>query len=160
MRRRGHAARIKRRGSWGAIGTRLRGRALRAAAVASGGQGACALGLEWGFGLARRWWAARLGQQARVLVGRCGARRADGARGGGSVGLLRWLGQAGHARVSRPEARGARLGWFSYLGQMPLFFFLCLLFLFYFLFLSYSMPWVSHIGIHVLPTHIPPSVVL
>jgi len=102
-------ARIKWRGSRGAIGTRLRGRALRAAAAASGGQGACALGLEWGFGLARRWWAAWLGQQARVLVGRCGARRADGARGGGSVGLLRRLGQAGHPRVSGPEAGG--LGW-------------------------------------------------
>ena len=31
---------------------------------------------------------------------------------------------------------------------------------FYFLFLSYSLPWVSHIGIHVLPTCIPLSVVL
>ena len=60
----------------------------------------------------------------------------------------------------RARSRGARLGWFGYLGQMPLFFFLCLLFLFFFLFLSYSMPWVSHIGIHVLPTRIPPSVVL
>ena len=128
---------------------------MRAVAV-SGGQGTCALGLEWGFGLARRWWAVRLGQQARVLVGRCGARRAGGARGGGSVGLLRWLGQAGHARTSRPEARGLGWGWFGYLGQMPLFFFLCLLFFFYFLFLSYSMPWVSHIGLHGLPTRLPP----
>ena len=43
-----------------------------------------------------------------------------------------------------PKAGRAKLGWFGYSGQMPLFFFLCLLFLFYFLFLSYSMPWVDN----------------
>ena len=95
--------------------------------------------------------------------------RARGAVGceTGRRGKERGLGWAaapvGPSRLPTREqarSRGARLGWFGYLGQMPLFFFLCLLFLFFFLFLSYSMPWVSHIGIHVLPTRIPPSVVL
>ena len=79
--------------------------------------------------LARRWWAMRLGQQAHVLVGRWGARRAGRAREGARLGCCTgWAKQATHARAGQKQ--GARLGWFGYLGQMPLFFFL---------FLSYSM---------------------
>ena len=142
-------------------GRGCRGAGLRAAA-ASGGQGVCALGLglEWGFGCwpgagGPRGWANR-----PVCSWAGGVRDRSAGQGEG----LDWA--AAPVGPSRPPARewarsrGARLGWFSYLGQMPLFFFLCLLFLFFFLFLSYSMPWVSHIGIHVLPTCIPPSVVL
>ena len=48
------------------------------------------------------------------------------------------------------RSRGAKLGWFGYSGQMPLFFFLCLLFLFYFLFLSYSMPWTDNLWVDLI----------
>ena len=99
----------------------------------------------------------------QALVGRVAGPAGSRARGPvrcetGRRGKERGLGWAaapvGPSRLPTREqarSRGARLGWFGYLGQMPLFFFL---------FLSYSMPWVSHIGIHVSPTRIPPSVVL
>ena len=135
------------RGAASLCAVRVQGACARDRASGGGGvwrPGRMRPGVRVGVGLrllARRWWAARLGQQARVLVGRWGARRAGGARGGGSVGLLRWLGQAGHARASRPEARGAGLGLVRLLGPDAPFLFSSVFFSFS---ISYFYPTLCH----------------